>query len=85
MPVNDVQTTGSIKITKRGRIAARFVKSGINITCEGTIEGNIETEGRVSLGCKSTWKGPELRCATLKVIDGAQLYGHITVPWDRDE
>ena len=84
MPVNDVQTTGSIRVTPRGRIAARQVRSGVGISCDGSIEGSVETEGHILLGGKSIWKGPDLKSTTLKVVDGAQIYGHVTVPWDRE-
>lgn len=84
LPVNDVQTCGQIKVTKRGRIAARVVQSGQGVVVEGSIEGNVETEGAISLGPKSNWKGKDLRSRTLIVEDGATLSGHVTVPWDRD-
>ena len=85
MPVNDVQTCGRIKITKRGRIAARTIQSGAGIVSEGTIEGSIETEGDVQLTAKSSWKGRSLRSRTLVVEDGATLNGQVKVPWVRAE
>ena len=83
MPVNDVQTTGAIIITKRGRIAARKIQSGQSISCEGSIEGSIEADGDVFFGPKAHWKGKILQSHTLAVTDGAKLYGRITVPWVR--
>jgi hypothetical protein len=85
MPVNDVQTCGSIKVTRRGRIAARMIQSGEGIESEGTVEGSIETEGSVHLGPSAVWKGKTLRSRSLAVEDGAQINGRIRVPWVRDE
>jgi cytoskeletal protein CcmA (bactofilin family) len=85
MPVNDVQTTGKIRITRRGRVAARKIQSGESIACEGSLEGSIETDGGVVLGSQASWKGPLLQCRTLSVAEGATLVGRIRVPWVRDE
>jgi hypothetical protein len=85
VPVNDVQTCGSIKVTRRGRIAARMIQSGEGIESEGTVEGNIETEGTVHFGPSAIWKGKSLRSRTLAVEDGAQLNGRVRVPWLREE
>ncbi|MCH8314821.1 MAG: cation-transporting P-type ATPase, partial [Planctomycetes bacterium] len=49
VPVNELQTCGRIKITKRGRVAARQIQSGEGIECEGAIDANIETEGKMKL------------------------------------
>ena len=83
MPVNDVQTCGRVKVTKRGRIVARTIRAGDGITCEGSIEGRIETDGDLELGAKSAWKGGELQSRSLVVKDGATLNGHVCVPWIR--
>lgn len=85
MPVNDVQTCGKIKITKRGRVAAKIIKCGGGVECEGTVEGEIETDGHVKLGPKSLWKGKSLRCGSLDISDGAKLIGEVKIPWVRDE
>ena len=84
MPVNDLQTCGKITITKRGRVAAKQVKSGEGVDCQGTVEGAIETEGAVELGPKSEWKGPLLVCSSLRIVEGAKINGIISVPWSRD-
>ena len=85
VPVNDVQTTGKITITDRGRIAARRVMSGEGIECNGSIEGAVETDGSIYLGPKSSWKGTKLQSQTLRVEDGAKLHGLISVPWVRSD
>ena len=85
MPVNDVQTCGRVKVTKRGRIVARTIRAGDGITCEGSIEGRIETDGDLELGAKSAWKGGELQSRSLVVKDGATLNGHVCVPWIRGD
>ena len=36
-PVNNLQTCGMIKITKRGRVAARRIQCGDGIICDGAI------------------------------------------------
>lgn len=80
LPVNDLQTCGQIKVTKRGRVVARRIQAGDGITCEGTLEGAVETQGPVRLGSKSTWKGQSLHSASLRIDDGAKLLGLIQVP-----
>ncbi len=85
MPVNDLKTCGKIKITKRGRVAARVIKSGDGIICEGTIEAEIETDGHVELGPKSTWKGKSLRCRSIDIAVGAKMMGEVKIPWTRSE
>jgi len=82
MPVNDLQTCGNIKITKRGRVAAKNIQAGDAIECEGTIEGAVEATGAITLGPKASWKGPFLHCPTLTINEGAQLNGPVTVPWE---
>ncbi len=84
LPVNVLQTCGQILVTKRGRVAAKRIQSGRGIICEGTLEGSIETDGKLELGAKSSWKGKELQCRALTVADGATLNGHVQVPWERD-
>jgi len=83
LPVNEVQTCGSITITRRGRVAARLIQSGQDITCDGTMEGRVEADGDVTLGSKAAWKGKALQSRTLEVKDGAMLNGQVTVPWVR--
>ncbi len=85
VPVNDLQTCGLIKITKRGRVAAKRIQSGAGIVCEGAMEGTIETDGEVQLGPKASWKGKLLQSRALAVADGAKLLGIVTVPWQRPE
>jgi Zn finger protein HypA/HybF involved in hydrogenase expression len=85
LPVNDLQTCGHIKVTKRGRVAAKRIQSGRGIECEGTLEGSIEADGSVHLGSKAAWKGALLQSGSLKVDDGATLVGHVSVPWEREE
>ncbi len=85
VPVVDLQTCGRIKITKRGRIAARRIQCGDGITCDGTIEAAIETDGDVSFGPKSSWKGKTLQSRSIKIAAGATLLGMVKVPWQRPE
>ena len=85
LPVNDLQTCGNIKITKRGRVAAKNIQSGAGIDCEGTLEGSIETDGAVVMGPKSSWRGNVLHSRSLTVEDGASLVGHVSVPWQRED
>ena len=85
VPVNDLQTCGSIRITKRGRVAAKNIQCGEGVLCEGSIEGSIETDGDVRLNAKSSWKGKRLASRALRVEDGAMLNGHVSVPWVREE
>ncbi len=83
IPVVDLQTCGRIRITKRGRVAAKRIQSGAGITCEGAIEGAIETDGDVHMGPKSFWKGTTLMSRSLEIAAGAKLVGVVTVPWHR--
>jgi hypothetical protein len=85
IPVNDLQTCGSIRVTRRGRVAAKNIQSGEGILCEGSIEGSIETDGNVRLTAKSSWKGKRLASRALCIEDGAVLNGHIHVPWEREK
>ncbi len=85
VPVNELQTCGRIKITKRGRVAARQIQSGEGIECEGSIDGNVETEGEVKLGPKAVWRGRILQSRSLAIADGARLEGDVIVPWSRAE
>ncbi len=85
VPVNELQTCGRIKITKRGRVAARQVQSGEGIECEGSIDANVETDGEMKLGPKAVWRGRTLQSRSLAIADGARLEGDIIVPWSRAE
>ena len=84
-PVFALQTCGKIRITKRGRVAAKRIQSGDGIICEGVIEGDVETDGQVRLGPKSSWKGSSLQSRSLAIVAGAKLLGVVTVPWHRPE
>ena len=85
VPVVELQTCGRIKITKRGRIAAKRIQCGDGITCDGTIEAAIETDGDVSFGPKSSWKGKTLQSQSITIAAGAMLLGVVKVPWHRPE
>ncbi|MCH8342704.1 MAG: polymer-forming cytoskeletal protein [Planctomycetes bacterium] len=84
-PVFDLRTCGKIRITKRGRVAAKRIQSGDGIVCEGVMEGNVETDGKVKMGPKASWKGESLQSRSLAIADGAKLLGVVTVPWHRPE
>lgn len=81
LPVNDLQTCGKIIVTKIGRIVAKLIRCGDGIECEGTIEGAIETDGKLVLGPKSSWKGKTLFTNGLEIADGAKLVGYVKVPY----
>jgi hypothetical protein len=83
VPVNDLQTCGSIHVAKTGRVVARIIQSGEGINCEGTLEGMVHTDGPMALGAKATWKGAELCTKSLHIEDGAKILGHLIVPWTR--
>jgi cytoskeletal protein CcmA (bactofilin family) len=83
LPVNDLLTCGRIRITKRGRVAAKRIQSGDGIECEGAMEGFVETEGAVELGPKASWRGRAMHCGVLTVADGAKIEGLLIVPWQR--
>ena len=85
IPVVDLQTCGRIKITKRGRVAARRIQAGDGIECDGIMEGSIETDGDVRFGPKSSWKGTSLLSRSIEIAAGAKLVGIVTVPWHRPE
>ncbi len=85
IPVVDLQTCGRIKITKRGRVAARRIQAGDGIECDGIMEGSIETDGDVHFGPKSSWKGTSLLSRSIEIAAGAKLVGIVTVPWHRPE
>jgi hypothetical protein len=85
LPVNDLQTCGKVTIAKNGRVVAKRIQSGDGVVCEGVMEGAVETDGIVTLGPKSSWKGDHLFSRSLELTDGAKLLGHVTVPWDRPE
>ena len=85
LPVNDLQTCGHIRVTRRGRVAARLIQSGQGIECEGSLEGKVETDGRIIFGPRASWRGPSLHSRALTIADGAVLIGAITVPWTRDD
>lgn len=79
VPVNDLATCGHIKVTRRGRVAAKNVKSGEGVVIEGTVEGSITTGGNVQLGPKSSWRGQTLEGKALTVSDGATLNGYVRI------
>jgi cytoskeletal protein CcmA (bactofilin family) len=81
LPVNDLQTCGRIFVTKTGRIVAKLIRCGDGIECEGTIEGAIESDGKLVLGAKSSWKGQTLFARSLELTDGAKLVGYVKVPY----
>lgn len=85
VPVLDLQTCGRIKITKKGRVAAKRIQCGDGIDCEGVMEGSVETDGGVRLGSKATWRGKTLQSRSLDIAPGAKLVGQISVPWTRPE
>lgn len=80
VPVTDLATCGTIRVTPKGRVAAKRVQSGGPLEIEGVVEGEIQAEGPVRLGAKSSWKGKRLAGRTLKVADGAKLDGFVEVP-----
>ncbi|QOJ18635.1 MAG: hypothetical protein HRU76_14045 [Phycisphaeraceae bacterium] len=81
VPVNDLDTCGKIEVTKKGRVAAKRIRAGDGVTCEGIMHGSVETPGDVVFGPKAEWKGQTLRSRRLIVVDGVRLEGHIIVPW----
>jgi hypothetical protein len=85
VPVTEVQTCGTLRITKRGRVVARRITCGSGIVCEGGMEGAVQSDGAVVLGPAATWKGATLRSRSLSISPGAKLLGAITVPWERPE
>ncbi len=85
IPVVDLQTCGKIRITKKGRVAARHIRCGDGIVCDGAMEGAIETDGDVLMGPKTYCKGKTLQSRSLKIAAGAKLVGVITVPWNRPQ
>ncbi|TVQ56586.1 MAG: polymer-forming cytoskeletal protein [Phycisphaerales bacterium] len=85
LPVNDLQTCGEVTITKRGRVVAKRIQSGEGISCEGAMEGTVETDGPIELGAKSSWKGQRLVGHSLVIQDGATLLGRVTIPWNREQ
>ena len=84
-PVNDLETCGRIIVTKKGRIAAKRVRAGDGIECDGTIHGIVETPGDIEFGPKAEWKGTILKSRKLIIVDGVKLDGHIRVPWNHAE
>ena len=85
VPVVDLQTCGQIRITKRGRVAAKLIQSGDGIICDGAMEGVVETDGDVMMGPKAFWKGKTLQSRSLEIAAGAKLVGVVTVPWHRPQ
>ncbi len=85
VPVVDLQTCGRIRITKRGRVAAKLIQSGDGIICDGSMEGVVETDGDVMMGPKAFWKGKTLQSRSLEIAAGAKLVGVVTVPWHRPQ
>lgn len=81
LPVNDLQTCGRIFVTKTGRIVAKLIRCGDGIECEGTVEGAIESDGKLVLSAKSSWKGKTLFSKSLEIADGAKLVGYVKVPY----
>jgi cytoskeletal protein CcmA (bactofilin family) len=84
MPINAVQTCGTIKITRRGHVAARSIQAGDGIVCEGAMEGNVTSLGSVHLGPKAEWRGKALHSESLVIENGAVLIGRVTVPWQTE-
>ncbi|MCA9295917.1 MAG: polymer-forming cytoskeletal protein, partial [Phycisphaerales bacterium] len=80
VPVINLQTCGTITITKRGRVAATRLQASEGVHCEGSVEGSIESGGPTELGSTAVWKGKYLFSPSLTVEDGAQLHGNVTVP-----
>jgi len=80
VPVINLQTCGTISITRRGRVAATRLQASEGVFCEGAVEGSIESGGPTELGAKAVWKGKYLYSPSLTIEDGAQVQGNITVP-----
>lgn len=85
VPVTELQTCGAIRITKRGRVAAKRIQCGGGVFCEGSMEGVVETDGPVELGPNASWKGKSLQSRSLLIAPGAKLMGVVSVPWNRPE
>ena len=82
LPVNALQTCGKIRVTKRGRVVAKRIESGDGIDCQGTLEGEVETPGNITLGPKAKWKGSVLHAPSLTITDGAVIEGVLRIPGD---
>ena len=77
--VTTLPSCGKIVVKPRGRVVAQKVLAQ-SVTCEGAIEGDIETTGTVRLGKKARCKGA-IRAGKLIIADGASVAGEIVVPW----
>lgn len=80
VPVNELQTCGCITVAKNGRVVAKIIQAGGDITCDGVLEGAIRADGAMSLSGKASWKGKTLHSQSLSVQDGAKLNGYVKVP-----
>jgi cytoskeletal protein CcmA (bactofilin family) len=78
--VTTLPSCGKVVVKLRGRVVAKKVIGQEGVTCEGSIEGAIETTATVRLERKAKCHGA-IRAGRLIIADGASLEGEICVPW----
>lgn len=81
--VTTLPSCGSILVKPKGRVVARKVIGQQGVTCEGKIEGTIETTATVHLGKNACCKGA-IHAGRLVIADGASFDGEIIVPWSQN-
>ncbi|MFG0253098.1 MAG: polymer-forming cytoskeletal protein [Phycisphaerales bacterium JB038] len=81
--VTNLPSCGKVVVKPRGRVVAKKIIGQEGVTCEGSIEGEIETTATVRLERRSKCQGA-IRAGRLIIAEGASLEGEICVPWRPD-
>ncbi len=78
--VTTLPSCGKVVVKPKGRVVAKKVIGVEGVTCEGSIEGAIETTATVRLERRAVCIGA-IRAGRLVIAPGASLEGEICVPW----
>jgi cytoskeletal protein CcmA (bactofilin family) len=72
----EVHATGDVSVESGSTVQA--VIDGNNVTVQGTVHGNVNARGRLSLSGSGSLHG-DVRVAKLTVEDGATLNGNVSM------
>jgi cytoskeletal protein CcmA (bactofilin family) len=78
----DIQIKGDLNIDKGARVAAKV--NATNVTIGGDLEGNIAAGAQVTL-LESAQLVGDLKAASLTVVAGSRMRGHVEFGWGASE
>ena len=78
----DIQIKGDLHIDKGARVAAKV--NAANVTIGGDLEGNVAAGAQVTL-LESAQLVGDLKAASLTVVAGSRMRGHVEFGWGVSE